>query len=68
MQGMASVPYEDSFLLVGGYDMVQGDNMNSIYRFDPRMEEFKLMVGSRLRTKRMMAVALLVDADAFPKC
>ncbi len=41
---------------------------DAVYEFDVQTEEFRLLVGARLQTARELAVAVMVDADAFPPC
>ncbi len=64
---MASVPYKDSFLLVGGYG--SSEFKDSIYEFDPKTEQFRPVVGRvNLQTARRDHAALMVDVDSFPEC
>ena len=66
--GMASVPYGDTFLLVGGYNENSGDYLETIYVFEPFSETFNLVQGVRLKTARRLHTAFFVDAMSFPEC
>ena len=63
--GMASVPFEDTFLLVAGSDSI---DYREVYIFDPIAEEFDLLESVSLQTGRLGTVAMLVDELAFPEC
>ncbi len=65
---MASVPYGDTFLLVGGYREDTGDYLDTIYIFEPFGETFSLVPGVRLQTARRLHTAFFVDAMSFPEC
>ena len=65
---MASVPYGDTFLLVGGYNDNSGDFLDTIYVFEPFSETFNLVPGVRLKTARRYPTAFFVDAMSFPEC
>ncbi len=68
MSRMASVPYGDTFLLVGGYRPLALTYMDTIYEFDTLGETFKLRNDVSLRRARSDHVAFFVDALAFPDC
>ncbi len=62
---MASVPYGDTFLLVGGTDYHSGESQDTIYVFDSEAEAFHLLEGRSLQTARSHHTAMLVDAYTF---
>ena len=64
----ASVPYGDTFLLVGGLQATSKVPLNAIYEYDAHAEQFKLVSATSLRTARHVHEAIMVDADAFPPC
>ncbi len=65
---MASVPYEDTFALVGGFDENTADYLDTTYMYEPYGETFNLVPGGRLKTARAYHTAFLVDAMSFPEC
>ena len=62
----ASVPYDNSFLLIGGYGSGTGD-LADIYKYNPDNDEWT-MLESELKTPRYRHVALLVPQSIFPEC
>ena len=68
----AVVPYEDSFLLVGGTNNLGPPNSDQyfgdVYRYDAGKDEWAKLEGSELRTPRSDHVALLVPQSLFPEC
>ena len=56
-----AVPFEDSFLVVGGYDL------DTIYKYEQETDTFELM-ESRLPYPVENPIAILVDVDIFPSC
>ena len=65
IQGAAAVPYEESFLLVGGFtdDLESAD----ILKYDAAEDEW-IKMEAELKTPRYDHVALLVDQSLFPEC
>ena len=65
MSDAVAVPYQNSFLLVGGYDgdMYIGD----IYQYSAEGDQW-LEMDSRLKTPRSEHAALLVRQSLFPEC
>ena len=64
----ASVPYGNSFLLVGGITPdASYQNQNSIYMFDVTDEVFKLIPNAALGQGLHSTTAFMVDAQAFPE-
>ena len=60
-----SVPYEETFLLVGGH---RGSYpADRVYKFDPESGEFRLM-PERLRVAKHMGTAFHVQHMEFPDC
>ena len=56
-----AVPFEDSFLVVGGY------GLDTIYKYEQETDTFELM-ESRLPYPVDGPIAILVDVDIFPSC
>ena len=67
----AVVPYEDSFLLVGGTNNLGPPNSDryfgDVYRYDRAKDEWARLT-SELKTPRSDHVALLVPQSLFPEC
>lgn len=55
------VLYEDSFLIVGGYDL------DTIYKYGKESDTFESM-EARLPFPVSSPIAILVDVDIFPAC
>ena len=62
----ASVPYGDSFLLVGG-EMCGGDYSDRIVQYEPVSETFAEL-DSRLSRPKSSVTAMLVNKSIFPEC
>ena len=66
----SAVPYDNSFLLVGGYnglvDGVGGDT-SDVYQYIAETDEWVLL-ATKLETPRQRHVALLVEQSLFPEC
>jgi len=66
--GAASVPYKNSFLMVGGYSYeVDGDYIDLVHYYDPESKSIIPLEG-RLQTKKGEVAALLVNRSIFPEC
>ncbi len=68
MNAMASVPFGQTFLLVGGYDRDASRAMSVLHIFNPDDEQFYQLLTPRLRQARQYPTAMFVDVDAFPNC
>ena len=68
IKGASSLPYEDSFLMIGGYSQTLDEELNTVFRFDAEEESFVLMEGVSLRQERRFFSAMYVDAQSLPKC
>ena len=64
---MTSVPYGDTFLLVGGWNELTFEWMETIFMYDPYDERFVLLPET-LRQGRGDHGAIMVEAQAFPQC
>ena len=62
-----SVPFEDSFLLVGGYDHFQSEYLDTILRYIPANDSW-LELPTKLRTPRADHVVIPVKRSVFPSC
>ena len=65
LYGAAATPFEDSFLVTGGYDDVS--QTDTIYKYDASSEGWILM-DARLPTPRNMHVAMMVKSSKFDDC
>ncbi len=64
-EGM-SVPYKDSFLIVGGYStQVRSDHLDTIYYYNPMSDEFELL--GHMMDKRETFAAFMVP-DHYANC
>ena len=61
-----TVPYGDSFVLIGGYNPVDAVYLSTIYFYDPIDQSFKLR--ERLRVAKSFPGAVMVDSMSFPEC
>ena len=61
----ASVPYDNSFLLIGGRDA--NGYLADIYKYNPDNDEWTRL-ESELKTRRRSHVALLIPQSLFPEC
>ena len=59
------VPYQNSFLLVGG--LVDGGRSGDIYHYNAEDDQW-LEMESKLKTPRVDHVATLVRKSLFPEC
>ena len=66
LRELASVPYKDSFLLIGGRYSETEEPSNLVLKFDVTDDTFKIV--ARLRYDRAAATAMLVDVHSFPDC
>ena len=62
----AIVPYNETFLLVGGYNSNDG-YIQDIYQYDAANDEW-IVLEAKLKTPRSHHVALLVQQSLFPEC
>ena len=60
-----AVPYQNSFLLVGG--LVDGGRSGDIYHYNAEDDQW-LEMESKLKTPRFSHVALLLRQSLFPEC
>ena len=63
----AAVPYQNSFLLVGGYIESESQHPGDIYQYNAEEDEW-VELESKLKTPRREHVALLVKQSLFPEC
>ena len=68
LKDMASVPYGNTFLLVGGNNAHTFEDSPFIYKFDLGSDTFKVVTSARLNRARRYTAAVWVDAQAFPDC
>lgn len=61
----ASVPYGDSFLIVGGYSNGQFSYLDTIFYFNPETEIFELFDQTLSEPKDQMAAFLVPDNFAL---
>ena len=61
MRNSAVVPYEDTFLLVGGYN---GNYLGDVYRYNPSGDEW-VKLTTELKLPRHSHTALLVQQSLF---
>ena len=61
MRNSAVVPYEDTFLLVGGYN---GNYLGDVYRYDPSGDEW-VKQTNELKLPRHSHTAVLVQQSLF---
>ena len=62
-----SVPFEDSFLLVGGYDYLQSDYLDTILQYVPANDTW-LELPTKLSNPRADHVVIPVKRSVFPSC
>ena len=62
--GAVTVPYENSFVMIGSYKQSHGD---AIYQFDVENEEFVLL-SAQLDSANGYLAAVIVDPKEFPQC
>ena len=62
-----SVPFEDSFLLVGGYDNSKYQYLDTILQYIPSSDSW-LELPTKLRTPRADHVVIPVKRSVFPSC
>jgi N-acetylneuraminic acid mutarotase len=67
--GSTVVPYEDSFLLVGGYNgNAEGERkLNTIYKYDVANDSWRLLTP-HLAEVKYHVTAVMVDRAMFPDC
>ena len=63
----ASVPYANSFALIGGYDGANDIDTVYVYDVSGHVHSWKRLPSSISQKKRNMA-AVPVDKDMFPSC
>ena len=61
----AVVPFNNTFLLVGGYS--HGEYVGNIYQYIAADDDWFKM-DTELKTPRARSVALLVQPSLFPEC
>lgn len=61
-----SVPWKDSFLIVGGYSYDKGDYLDSILYYNPQTDAWDLM-NQRMKKTRQRFTAFSVPKD-FGSC
>ena len=61
----ASVPYQDSFLIVGGDSDLEDDYLDTIYYYNPSLDQWELM--ENMIMKRRILTAFMVP-DSFANC
>ena len=61
----ASVPYKDSFIIVGGNSDFTRGNLDTIYYYNPSLDDWELL--GRMRYERSQATAFMVP-DSFANC
>ncbi len=62
----ASVPFEDSFLIVGGYSYATAQELDTIYYYNPNTNEWELL-SQHLKEMRRKFTAFMVP-DTFGNC
>ena len=62
----ASVPYKDSFLMVGGYSSDVGETLDTIYYYDPNLDQWDLL-EQKMKMRRKYFAAFLVS-DQYANC
>ena len=62
-----SVPFEDSFLLVGGYDYSRDEYLDTVLQYIPASDSW-LELPTKLRTARADHVVIPVMRSVFPSC
>jgi N-acetylneuraminic acid mutarotase len=58
-----SVPFGDTFLLVGG-ETTNGSKLSTIYRYNPEDDSWTLL-DSRMKEGKRNVIAMLVDRELF---
>ncbi len=66
IEGASTLPYGDTFLLIGGTSLDQ--HLNTTYQFNATTETFDLLEGVYLEQERSTFQAMYVEAQALPKC
>ena len=64
MRNSAVVPYEDTFLLVGGYN---GNYLADVYQYDANGDEW-VKLTNELKVPRHSHTAVLVQQSLFQDC
>ena len=67
--GAYAVPYEDSFLIVGGggSDVSGTGFLDTIYKYEADTDSWA-MLDTRLPRPTVWTMAMLVDSEIFPPC
>ena len=65
--GADSVPYEDSFLLVGGADYYSYQTLDTILNYIP-INDTWIEMPSKLKTPRVYPTVIPVKRSIFPSC
>ena len=65
--GAAAVPFNNSFLLVGGDDSSDLGFLADIYQYNAAEDDW-LKLETELKTPKYGHVALLVQPSLFPEC
>ena len=63
----AVVPYNNTFLLTGGFAAPDFNELDSIYQYDAQNGDW-IKLTTQLKTPRKQHVALLVPQNLFPEC
>ena len=63
--GGASVPYQDSFLVVGGYQYNSDEFLDTIYYYNPNVDQWDLIAN--MEYSREFSTAFLVP-DSYANC
>ena len=61
----ASVPFQESFLIVGGFSLDSVDNLDTIYFYDPSLDDWTLL--GRMDNENTRLTAFMVP-DTFANC
>ena len=63
------MPFEESFLLVGGYSGIAGGHvmLDTIYKYQKGNDSWSLL-ETKMPSPARDPVAMMVDVDIFPSC
>ena len=65
MYGADSVPYEDTFALVGG--VIDGQHSDAVLIYKPTDDSWVVMEGA-LKTPKQLTTVIPVKRSMFPEC
>ena len=68
IKDFSSVPYDNTFLIVGGINFDTNEYIDRVLQFDVTDETFKFVPNARLNRNFGRPAAMLVDVMAFPEC